>query len=56
MFSFLDFINSYEQMVTLSDNKHLSYEDLLNVIGEIIKDHQKCFHHPILSPIKTCFR
>ena len=47
---------SYEQMATLgSSNKCLNCEDLLIVISDIISSHQKNFHHPILSPLKSSF-
>ncbi|ELT92245.1 hypothetical protein CAPTEDRAFT_174615 [Capitella teleta] len=45
----------YEQTVAMAQSKVVSFEDLLNVISEIIQSHQKNFHHPILSPIKCTF-
>ncbi|XP_013389810.1 KICSTOR complex protein C12orf66 homolog [Lingula anatina] len=44
----------YEQLATMGSQK-TTYEDLENVITEIIQAHQKSFHHPILSPLKNAF-
>ena len=40
----------------MSQSKCVMFEDIQVIIAEIIQDHQKNFHHPILSPIKSNFR
>ncbi|XP_064652423.1 KICSTOR subunit 2-like isoform X2 [Lineus longissimus] len=45
----------YEQMSTMGSMKVINFDDLLNVIAHISQNHQKNFHHPILSPLKTSF-
>ena len=52
----LNILTSYEQVAAMGTQKMLNHEDLLVVIIEISKDHQKSFHHPILSDLKSTFK
>ncbi|KAL4218393.1 hypothetical protein ACF0H5_023129 [Mactra antiquata] len=45
----------YEQVTTMGTNKNMNYEDLINVISDIIQVHSKNFHHPILVSLKSSF-
>lgn len=45
----------FEQISTMGTNKNMNYEDLVDVIQEIIHVHSKNFHHPILANLKSSF-
>ncbi|XP_060554381.1 KICSTOR subunit 2-like [Ruditapes philippinarum] len=45
----------YEQISTMGTNKNMNYQDLVDVIAEIIHVHSKNFHHPILAGLKSSF-
>ena len=45
----------FEQVATMGSMKFASFDDLYIVISDISQGHQKNFHHPILSPIKSLF-
>ena len=47
---------SYEQMLAMSQNRVMNYEDLLEVMTAIVQAHHKSFHHPILAPLKSTFK
>ena len=47
---------SYEQMAVMGTNRNMNYNDLIQVIVDIMHTHNKNFHHPILSPLKYSFR
>ncbi|GAB1600377.1 KICSTOR complex protein C12orf66 homolog isoform X1 [Argonauta hians] len=45
----------YEQLTTIGNNRNFNYEDPVMVCSEIVNTFQKCFHHPLLSNLKTSF-
>ncbi|XP_052251645.1 KICSTOR subunit 2-like isoform X2 [Dreissena polymorpha] len=45
----------FEQISTMGTNKNMNYEDLVNVISEIVLLHSKNFHHPFLADLKSGF-
>jgi len=45
----------YEQMAVMGTNRNMNFDDLLRVILDITLDHNKSFHHPILSTVKHSF-
>uniref|UniRef100_A0A0L8G9Z0 Uncharacterized protein n=1 Tax=Octopus bimaculoides TaxID=37653 RepID=A0A0L8G9Z0_OCTBM len=45
----------YEQLTTIGNNRNFNYEDPVIVCTEIVHTYQKCFHHPLLSHLKTSF-
>lgn len=46
----------YEQLATLGSTRHwLNFEDLLMMCKEVLADHDKDFHHPLLVPLRQSF-
>ncbi|XP_052763854.1 KICSTOR subunit 2-like isoform X2 [Mya arenaria] len=45
----------YEQISLMGTNKNMNYQDLVEVIAEIIHVHSRNFHHPILASLKSGF-
>ncbi|KAK7081690.1 hypothetical protein SK128_000827, partial [Halocaridina rubra] len=55
MTAFLNLIVSYEKMTAMSQGRLMIYEELLSILTDISTRHTRCFHHPLLSAIKTNF-
>ncbi|GFT01754.1 KICSTOR complex protein C12orf66 homolog [Trichonephila clavipes] len=45
----------YEKLYSMSSNKFMKFDLLLNIVTEIVKTNAKYFHHPLLSPLKSSF-
>ncbi|GFT23272.1 KICSTOR complex protein C12orf66 [Nephila pilipes] len=45
----------YEKLYSMSSNRFMKFDLLLNIITDIVKTNVKYFHHPLLSPLKSSF-
>ncbi|GFQ98890.1 KICSTOR complex protein C12orf66 homolog [Trichonephila clavata] len=45
----------YEKLYSMSSNKYMKFDLLLNIVTDIVKTNAKYFHHPLLSPLKSSF-
>ncbi|XP_012944126.1 KICSTOR complex protein C12orf66 [Aplysia californica] len=56
IFARIKMIDFYEQLMSLGTTRHwVNFEDLFMMCEEILKEHIKGFHHPLLVPVKTMF-
>ncbi|KAK6959961.1 KICSTOR complex protein [Biomphalaria glabrata] len=52
----LKMIEFFEQLSSLGSLKQwMNFEDLVMILEEIVKDHMKGFHHPLVVSLKTVF-
>ncbi|KAH9513698.1 hypothetical protein Btru_041835 [Bulinus truncatus] len=52
----LKMIEFFEQLSSLGSLKQwMNFEDLVMILEEILKDHMKGFHHPLVVSLKTVF-
>lgn len=48
-------ISFYVSISDMGDNENMTYHDLMTVMNDVIQNHAKAFHHPLLSPLRTLF-
>ncbi|XP_035188756.1 KICSTOR complex protein C12orf66 homolog isoform X2 [Oxyura jamaicensis] len=52
----MEIADFYEKMYTLSTQKFINSEELVNILESILKKYSSRFHHPILSPLESSFQ
>ncbi|XP_019370200.1 PREDICTED: UPF0536 protein C12orf66 homolog isoform X2 [Gavialis gangeticus] len=52
----MEIADFYEKMYTLSSQKFINSEELVNILESILKKYSSRFHHPILSPLESSFQ
>ncbi|XP_044863224.1 KICSTOR subunit 2 isoform X2 [Mauremys mutica] len=52
----MEIADFYEKMFTLSTQKFINSEELVNILESILKKYSSRFHHPILSPLESSFQ
>ncbi|KAM8974703.1 KICSTOR subunit 2 [Pelodytes ibericus] len=52
----MEIADFYEKMYTLSSQKFINSEELVNSLDAILKKYNSRFHHPILSPLESGFQ
>ncbi|KAM4747079.1 KICSTOR subunit 2 [Rhinophrynus dorsalis] len=52
----MEIADFYEKMYTLSSQKFINSEELVNILEAILKKYSSRFHHPILSPLESGFQ
>ncbi|CAH2277776.1 Hypothetical predicted protein [Pelobates cultripes] len=52
----MEIADFYEKMYTLSNQKFINAEELVNILEVILKKYDSRFHHPILSPLESGFQ
>ncbi|XP_063998326.1 KICSTOR subunit 2 isoform X3 [Pogoniulus pusillus] len=52
----MEIADFYEKMYTLSTQKFINSEELVNILETILKKYSSRFHHPILSPLESSFQ
>ncbi|XP_063303150.1 KICSTOR subunit 2 [Pelobates fuscus] len=52
----MEIADFYEKMYTLSNQKFINAEELVNILEIILKKYESRFHHPILSPLESGFQ
>uniref|UniRef100_A0A8C5QC31 KICSTOR subunit 2 n=1 Tax=Leptobrachium leishanense TaxID=445787 RepID=A0A8C5QC31_9ANUR len=52
----MEIADFYEKMHTLSGQRFVNSEELVNVLDAILKKYCSRFHHPILSPLESGFQ
>ncbi|XP_075065537.1 KICSTOR subunit 2 [Mixophyes fleayi] len=52
----MEIADFYEKMYTLSSQKFINSEELVNILEAILKKYNSRFHHPILSPLENGFQ
>ncbi|XP_063783641.1 KICSTOR subunit 2 [Pseudophryne corroboree] len=52
----MEIADFYEKMYTLSSQKFINSEELINILEAILKKYNSRFHHPILSPLENGFQ
>ncbi|XP_073411536.1 KICSTOR subunit 2 [Dendrobates tinctorius] len=52
----MEIADFYEKMYTLSSQKFVNTEELVNILDTILKKYNSRFHHPILSPLENGFQ
>ncbi|XP_065599437.1 KICSTOR subunit 2 isoform X3 [Cyrtonyx montezumae] len=52
----MEIADFYEKMYTLSTQKFINSEELVNILESILKKYSARFHHPILSPLESSFQ
>ncbi|KAG8439609.1 hypothetical protein GDO86_005697 [Hymenochirus boettgeri] len=52
----MEIADFYEKMYTLSSQKFINAEELVNIWESILKKYSSRFHHPILSPLESGFQ
>ncbi|KAM9310960.1 KICSTOR subunit 2 [Gastrophryne carolinensis] len=52
----MEIADFYEKMYSLSSQKFINAEELVNILEAILKKYCSRFHHPILSPLESGFQ
>ncbi|KAM5172869.1 KICSTOR subunit 2 [Mantella aurantiaca] len=52
----MEIADFYEKMYSLSSQKFINAEELVNILEVILKKYSSRFHHPLLSPLESGFQ
>lgn len=52
----MEIADFYEKMYSLSNQKFINAEELVNILEVILKKYSSRFHHPLLSPLESGFQ